>query len=127
MRIGEYIALGEKISSGLNVLELQNPTDAPPPNGACTGYDVSLWFPYFDKETATGPIIKQVQQNSARAKRICNTCSKKTECLAYGLQHELWGIWGGFTERERKSLRRKFQIPLIRREPIIGIEGMNLK
>jgi hypothetical protein len=116
-----------KISVGLDGEILSMPTDTPPTNGACSGQDVSLWFPYFEKETATGQVIRNVQQNSARAKKICTTCNQQMKCLAYGLQHEMWGIWGGYTERERKSLRRKFKISLLRREPVISIQGMNLK
>lgn len=116
-----------KISAGLDGELLSIPTDVPPTNGACSGYDVSMWFPYFEKETATGSLIKKVQQNSAQAKQICTTCDFQMQCLAYGLQHEMWGIWGGYTERERKSLRRKFKISLLRREPVIHIQGMNLR
>jgi len=116
-----------KISHGLDGEILSIPTNAPPTDGACVGKNVSLWFPYFEKETASGEVIRKAQKNSIAAKQICATCQNQMECLAYGLQHEVWGIWGGYTERERKSLRRKFKITLLRREPIINIEGMNLK
>jgi WhiB family redox-sensing transcriptional regulator len=41
------------------------------------------------------------------AKRICQTCEVKGQCLEYALQNdERFGIWGGLSERERRRLRR---------------------
>jgi len=119
--------LSAKISKHLDSNQLSKPIDTPPRNGSCLGYDVSMWFPYFDKEVATRETYRNSQQNSARAKKICFSCPVQMDCLAYGLQNELWGIWGGYTERERKSLRRKFGIKLVKRDSIINISGMNLK
>ncbi|WP_406257220.1 WhiB family transcriptional regulator [Streptomyces chartreusis] len=48
-----------------------------------------------------------------RAKAICTGCPVRTECLAYALDHRIeHGIWGGMTERERRSLLRRR--PLVR-------------
>jgi WhiB family redox-sensing transcriptional regulator len=42
------------------------------------------------------------------AKAICRRCPVSAECLAYALEHhEVFGVWGGVTERERRKLRRK--------------------
>lgn len=42
-----------------------------------------------------------------QAKRICNTCPVKNECLQYALSHkEAFGIWGGETERSRRRMIR---------------------
>lgn len=42
------------------------------------------------------------------AKRICNQCEVKSECLEYALQNdERFGIWGGLSERERRKLKRR--------------------
>ena len=41
-------------------------------------------------------------------KRVCRACEVRTECLDYALEHdERFGIWGGFSERERRALRRQ--------------------
>lgn len=117
----------DKLSIGLDKERLSIPTNRPPSNGACFGHDVSMWFPYFEVSEATSTTYKTSQQNSARAKKICKSCEQQIECLAYAMQNELWGIWGGYTERERKSLRRKFKIQLNRREPVINIQGMNIR
>ena len=42
------------------------------------------------------------------AKRICNQCEVKSECLEYALKNdERFGIWGGLSERERRKLKRR--------------------
>ena len=40
-------------------------------------------------------------------KRVCRACPVRAECLDYALAHdERFGIWGGFSERERRRLKR---------------------
>jgi len=44
------------------------------------------------------------------AKANCAVCPVLTECLTGALERgEQWGVWGGMTTEERKSLRRKQQ------------------
>lgn len=47
---------------------------------------------------------------SARdAKRVCLSCPVRAQCLEYALRHdERFGIWGGLSERERRTLKRRF-------------------
>ncbi|MEV5809996.1 WhiB family transcriptional regulator [Streptomyces parvulus] len=43
-----------------------------------------------------------------RAKAICFGCPVMIECLAHALDHRIeYGVWGGMTERERRSLLRR--------------------
>ncbi|MGW7264442.1 WhiB family transcriptional regulator [Streptomyces sp. NPDC054842] len=43
-----------------------------------------------------------------RAKALCTGCPVRTECLAHALDGRIeYGIWGGMTERERRSLLRR--------------------
>lgn len=45
--------------------------------------------------------------STREAKRVCLSCSVRTECLEYALaQDERFGIWGGLSERERRKLKR---------------------
>jgi WhiB family redox-sensing transcriptional regulator len=63
--------------------------------GACRGLDPNLFFP------ERGESVKE-------AKAVCARCPVRAECLKYALEnHELHGIWGGFSERERRQLRRQ--------------------
>jgi WhiB family transcriptional regulator, redox-sensing transcriptional regulator len=41
------------------------------------------------------------------AKRICDSCEVRQQCLDYALENdERFGIWGGLSERERRKLRK---------------------
>ncbi|GAB2758235.1 hypothetical protein GCM10027174_38080 [Salinifilum aidingensis] len=46
--------------------------------------------------------------STREAKRICQGCEVRDECLEYALEHdERFGIWGGLSERERRRLKRR--------------------
>lgn len=46
--------------------------------------------------------------STREAKRICEGCEVRSECLDYALENdERFGIWGGLSERERRKLRRE--------------------
>lgn len=66
---------------------------------ACSGYPNSLFFPVPDATAS------QVE----RATAVCAVCPVTEECLEYAFEtNQRAGIWGGTTEEERKSLRRKW-------------------
>lgn len=51
-------------------------------------------------------------QSTREAKLVCNggpagePCPVRAQCLQYALDHdERFGIWGGYSERERRALR----------------------
>ncbi len=45
--------------------------------------------------------------STREAKRICQGCEVKDECLEYAMNNdERFGIWGGLSERERRRLKR---------------------
>jgi len=60
--------------------------------GACRGADPDVFFP--------GP-----KQNARQAKKICAVCEVKAECLAYAIDNEPLGVWGGMSPRERLAAR----------------------
>ena len=68
-------------------------------NPLCAQVDGELWFP--DKGGDVTP-----------AKKICFQCIHKTECAEWGIKHELHGIWGGLSGRDRRLIRRKKNISL---------------
>lgn len=46
--------------------------------------------------------------STREAKRICQGCEVRAECLDYALAHdERFGIWGGLAERERRNLKKR--------------------
>lgn len=66
---------------------------------ACAGLaDVSAdaWF----------PPVGNAKAKARMAKRICEQCPVRLECLSYALHHNIvHGVWGGLTPNERKLLR----------------------
>lgn len=66
---------------------------------SCASVGDDFWFP------EQGGVVRE-------AKRICSGCPVRDECLGYALEHnEAFGIWGGFTERERRRLKRRSRVP----------------
>lgn len=67
--------------------------------GACRRQPTAWWF-------AVRPL------EVARARRICDTCPVRTECLAHALARpSLLGIWGATTPNERSAIRARDEIP----------------
>lgn len=57
--------------------------------------------------------------STREAKRVCMGCEVRDKCLAYALENEeRFGVWGGYSERERRRLNRGEQFePAIRKQP----------
>ena len=67
---------------------------------ACLNQDPELFFPIG----STGPSVVQVD----KAKRVCSGCSVRDACLRWALDTGVdHGIWGGLSEDERRSLKRR--------------------
>lgn len=63
--------------------------------GACREADADLFFPSTKDQTQA-------------ALAICATCPVQQDCLQYALDaRERFGVWGGRTEKQRKSLLRR--------------------
>lgn len=46
------------------------------------------------------------------ALRLCQGCPVQEACLEYALEQEIdFGVWGGLTERQRRSLQRRRLAP----------------
>lgn len=59
--------------------------------GLCVGHpDPEIWFD---------------PHREHRAKQICRTCPVRRPCLAYALDHEKYGVWGGTSEDDRTEIR----------------------
>ena len=67
---------------------------------ACLTENPELFFPIG----TTGPAVTQVDE----AKRVCGQCQVRNECLTWALEeNQDHGVWGGLSEDERRSLRRR--------------------
>jgi WhiB family transcriptional regulator, redox-sensing transcriptional regulator len=68
--------------------------------GACRHSDPELFFPV----AARGPSLRQL----AKAKKVCEHCPVRVQCLEYALQSgQSFGVWGGASEEERRLMRRR--------------------
>jgi WhiB family transcriptional regulator, redox-sensing transcriptional regulator len=77
-------------------------------DAACRGEDSELFFPVG----STGPALPQI----AAAKEVCARCPVREACLEFALSTgQGYGIWGGLTEDERRSVRRRRQRAAARR------------
>jgi WhiB family redox-sensing transcriptional regulator len=46
--------------------------------------------------------------STREAKKVCASCDVRAECLDYALANdERFGIWGGYSERERRRLKQR--------------------
>jgi WhiB family redox-sensing transcriptional regulator len=62
-------------------------------DAACRGMDPALFFPERGEDTRP-------------ALNACAVCPVTAECLAYATAHAWSGIWGGTTQRERRTNKR---------------------
>lgn len=44
------------------------------------------------------------------AKELCRRCPFQEPCLAYALQQDVHGVWGGLTDKERSARRARDQL-----------------
>jgi WhiB family transcriptional regulator, redox-sensing transcriptional regulator len=54
-----------------------------------------------------------------RARKICDQCGVKVECLEYALTYRIdHGVWGGASERERRRILRRRRLGANVTEPL---------
>ena len=64
----------------------------------CAQADPEAWFP-------------EKGESTAQAKLVCSRCDVRTDCLQDALDNdERFGVWGGLSERERRTLRRPVRL-----------------
>lgn len=70
-------------------------------DAACKGMGPDLFFP--GRGTTGGGFALFVE---APAKTVCRGCPVRIPCLKFALEEGFRdGIWGGFTEKERRKMR----------------------
>lgn len=69
-------------------------------SAACRGVDPELFFPIGNTDVA----LMQIEE----AKQICQPCAVRESCLTWALESgQDAGVWGGLSEDERRSLKRR--------------------
>ena len=67
---------------------------------ACLDEDPDLFFPIGE----TGPALLQIED----AKAVCKKCDVLDTCLQWALNTgQDAGVWGGLSEAERRTLKRR--------------------
>ncbi len=67
---------------------------------ACRDEEPELFFPIGN----TGPALQQIEE----AKHVCQTCDVQESCLNWAIESgQDAGVWGGLSEDERRSLKRR--------------------
>jgi WhiB family transcriptional regulator, redox-sensing transcriptional regulator len=73
--------------------------------GLCRGADPGLFFPPDDDAR------RERHDREEAAKELCLQCPVRRTCLDHALAVPEWfGVWGGTTELERKTLRQTRQV-----------------
>lgn len=65
----------------------------------CRREDPELFFPVG----AGAPAARQIEA----AKAVCRRCPVTAQCLAYALDGQDYGVWGGHSEQERRAFTRR--------------------
>jgi WhiB family transcriptional regulator, redox-sensing transcriptional regulator len=69
----------------------------------CRDYDNTL---FFGPDRPESELEKQAREE--RAKAVCQRCPVLEACLEFALEtNQKYGIWGGLTDKERASLKRR--------------------
>lgn len=72
-------------------------------DAACRTEDNMLFFGADDGESEL-----ERQSREAQAKAICQSCPVREPCLEFAMEtNQRYGIWGGYTDKERGSLKRR--------------------
>lgn len=74
-------------------------------NPPCTVRKLDTFFP--EKED------KNYRQKTALAKEVCRTCPYMAECLEWALKYEEFGVWGGTSPEDRKTMKRSRRTSII--------------
>ncbi len=72
-------------------------------DAACREHENTLFFGPDHQESEL-----EKQSREARAKTVCHSCPVAEQCLEFAMDtNQKYGIWGGLTDRERASLKRR--------------------
>ncbi len=70
---------------------------------ACREHENTL---FFGPDAGESELEKQSREQ--RAKLVCQRCPVQEPCLEFAMEtNQKYGIWGGMTDKERASLKRR--------------------
>jgi WhiB family transcriptional regulator, redox-sensing transcriptional regulator len=72
-------------------------------DAACRSYDNII---FFGEDVGETELERQAREG--HAKSICQSCPVIEPCLEFAMEtNQKYGIWGGLTDKERASLKRR--------------------
>jgi len=75
-------------------------------NPLCSQIGLETFFEDSEKVNSKGT----AREDYRAAIKICSSCAHISECAEWAIKHELFGIWGGTTPIQRKTIRRQRNI-----------------
>ena len=70
-------------------------------DAACRGADTELFYP-------------QRGESSGPARMVCFECPVRQQCEDHAIAtHERYGVWGGWSERDRRAIRRARKVEAV--------------
>lgn len=72
----------------------------------CAGKDVEDFYrPTYDKSPTKAEIDKDYRKE-LKAMQVCQGCAFWFPCQEWGIANEEFGVWGGTSEQQRRSIRK---------------------
>ena len=68
---------------------------------------VDWWRDALCAQTFPDAFFPEKGESTRAALQVCASCPVQAECLAYALDHEPVGVWGGMSARERLRINRQ--------------------
>lgn len=75
-------------------------------NPLCSQIGLETFFEDSEKINNKGT----AREDYKAAIKVCSSCAHISECAEWAIKHELFGIWGGTTPMQRKTIRRQRNI-----------------
>lgn len=86
----------------------------------CWGLNTDLFYAVEEERN----IKAYMYINAVRS--ICGRCVIQRQCLAYGFQHEQYGVWGGMTTLERRAVVEPKKYPAQLRRALFDLEAYGI-
>jgi hypothetical protein len=84
---------------------LGRPALLPPPAASAGAPVPSLLRELGACTTGSDPNLFFLEDDPSHAIALCLTCPVREDCLAYAIDHEQHGIWGGTVPAQREQMR----------------------
>ena len=75
-----------------------------------------MWTELFYVVEEERNVVAYDNINALRS--VCARCPIGKDCLTYGFENEIYGVWGGLTSVERRSITNPVKYPQQRRRAV---------